>query len=101
MDAPPERPDALDLLYPFYLDSDMSMAFAAVLTGGVSLEEERLERLAGTSEAIRNLHGNLRLWRIGGVEAGHEKKTRRTRRTSRAGCVATQWRRYSSTYTTN
>jgi hypothetical protein len=74
MDASPEQPGALELLYPFYLDSDMSMAFAAVLTGGVSLEEERLERLAGTSEALRNLHGNLRLWRIGGVEAGRQEK---------------------------
>ena len=30
-------------LYPFYLDGDMSMAFAAALTGGVALEEEQVD----------------------------------------------------------
>jgi hypothetical protein len=65
-----ERP--LELLYPFYLDADMSMAFAAVLTGGVSLEQEHVERVTGASQAVKNLHGNLRVWRVAGIGADRE-----------------------------
>lgn len=64
----------LDLLYPFYLDVDMSMAFAAVLTGGVSLEQEHIERITGASQAVKNLHGNLRVWRVGGIGADREQR---------------------------
>ena len=52
---------SVELLYPFYLDIDMSMAFAAALTGGVALEEEQLDRTDQTSKAVRNLRGNLKL----------------------------------------
>lgn len=64
----------LDLLYPFYLDTNMSMAFSAALTGGVALEEEHIDRDDQTSQAIRNLRGNLRLWRAGGIDAGRESR---------------------------
>lgn len=73
MDAPGESEQPLNLLYPFYLDADMSMAFAAALTGGVSLEEEHVERIGGASQAVKNLHGNLRLWRVGSIGAGAER----------------------------
>ena len=36
-----ETPD-MELLYPFYLDTEMSMAFAAALGGGVALEREEV-----------------------------------------------------------
>jgi hypothetical protein len=74
MEASSEQETPLDLLYPFYLDADMSMAFAAVLAGGVSLEQEEMERVTGASQAVRNLRGNLRLWRLGGIDAGTEQK---------------------------
>jgi hypothetical protein len=64
--------DLIELLYPFYLDADMSMAFAAAITGGVALEEEQVDRSSDTSRAVRNLRGNLRAWRVGGIEAGRE-----------------------------
>lgn len=64
--------DLIELLYPFYLDADMSMAFAAAMTGGVALEEEQVDRSSDSSQAIRNLRGNLRAWRVGGFEAGRE-----------------------------
>ena len=41
-----ELRNPIDLLYPFYLDTDMSMAFAAAITGGVSLEEEQIDQLS-------------------------------------------------------
>jgi len=65
-----------ELVYPFYLDVDMSMAFAAALEGGVALEEEKVDRAAGISEDVRSLGGSLRLWRAGGVEAKGEKRDR-------------------------
>jgi hypothetical protein len=70
----PEQNRELDLLYPFYLDVDMSMAFAAALTGGVALEEEQLDRASDTSRAVRNIRGNLNLWRVGGFGAGGERE---------------------------
>ena len=63
----------MELLYPFYLDGDMSMAFAAALAGGVALEEEQVDRSSSTSQAIKVLRGNLRLWRAGGFEAGRDR----------------------------
>jgi hypothetical protein len=71
-DQAPARDDteghetSIDLLYPFYLDADMSMAFAAALTGGVALEEEQVDRSSDTSKAVKAIRGNLRLWRAGG-----------------------------------
>jgi hypothetical protein len=59
-----------ELLYPFYLDTDMSMAFAAALAGGVALEREDVERETQESEAVRNLRGNLRLFGAWGLGAG-------------------------------
>jgi hypothetical protein len=67
-----ENGNPLDLLYPFYLDSDMSMAFAAAITGGVSLEEEQVDRLSDTSRAVRALRGNLKVWRAGEIGGGRE-----------------------------
>jgi hypothetical protein len=69
----PEATSAVDLLYPFYLDDDMSMAFAAALSGGVALEEEHVDRLSDASQAVKNLRGNLNLWRVGGVGGGRER----------------------------
>ena len=62
----------IDLLYPFYLDADMSMAFAAALTGGVAFEEEQVGRSSDTSRAVKALRGNIKVWRAGGLEAGRE-----------------------------
>lgn len=63
---------SVDLLYPFYLDADMSMAFAAALTGGVAFEEEQVGRSSDTSRAVKALRGNIKVWRAGGFEAGRE-----------------------------
>jgi hypothetical protein len=65
--------EQIELLHPFYLDTDMSMAFAAALAGGVALEREEVERDRQESQAVRNLRGNLRLFGtfgIGGATAG-------------------------------
>lgn len=61
-------PEAVELLHPFYLDTDMSMTFSAALAGGVALEREEIERDDETSQAIRNIRGNLRLF--GALGAG-------------------------------
>lgn len=71
-----QRETTLELLYPFYLDTEMSMSFSAALTGGVALEEEQLDRSADASTAVKNLRGNLRLWRAGGFDAGSERSNR-------------------------
>jgi hypothetical protein len=68
--AGPEQP--LKLLYPYYLDVDMSMAFAAALTGGVALEEQQHDRTNETSKAVKNLRGNLKLLSAFGLGAGVE-----------------------------
>jgi hypothetical protein len=70
----------LGLLYPFYLDSDMSMAFAAALAGGVALESEEVERSEQTSEALRKLRGNLRLYTVefGGARGSSQTETAAT-----------------------
>jgi hypothetical protein len=60
----------VELLHPFYLDTDMSMAFAAALAGGVALEREDVEHEAQESEAVRNLRGNLRLFGALGLGGG-------------------------------
>lgn len=70
----------IELLHPFYLDTDISMAFAAALAGGVSLESEETAR--HTSQAVRNLRGNLRFAEGVGLEAGGGK-TRESESTSR------------------
>jgi hypothetical protein len=62
-----------ELFYPFYLDIDMSMAFAAALTGGVALEEELVERAHETSEALKRLGGKLNVWRAGALEAAKQQ----------------------------
>jgi len=76
-DAPTESPD-IELLHPFYLDTDMSMAFAAALAGGVALTREEVEREDQQSQAVKNLRGNLRAFGLlgglllGSGEAGRE-----------------------------
>jgi hypothetical protein len=61
----------VELLHPFYLDTDMSMAFAAALAGGVALEREDVAHEAQESEAVRNIRGNLRLFgTLGSVRVG-------------------------------
>lgn len=70
---PSEPQPQLDLLYPFYLDTDMSMAFAAALGGGVALEREETSRDEHESQAVRNLRGNLRLFSGLGIDAGRDK----------------------------
>lgn len=64
MNAEPESGDAVpvELLHPFYLDTDMSMAFAAALSGGVALQSEEVEGDRSESAAIRKLQGNVRLF---------------------------------------
>lgn len=66
----PETRREVELLHPFYLDTDMSMAFAAALAGGVALEREDVEHEAQESEAVRNLRGNLRLFGALGLGGG-------------------------------
>lgn len=66
--------DNISLLHPFYLDTDMSMAFAAALTGGVALETEEVEQEKQESEALKNLRGNLRIFDLLGVSGGRESK---------------------------
>lgn len=61
------------LLYPFYLDADMSMAFAAALAGGVALEAEEIARVRATSRAVKGLRGSLNLFRAG-IEGGRERE---------------------------
>ncbi len=57
------HPDAAArLLYPFYLDTDMSMAFAAALSGGVALESEQTSRTEDSSRAVKSLRGSLRVF---------------------------------------
>lgn len=58
---------SIDLLHPFYLDTDMSMAFAAALTGGVALETEQVATEKQESESLKNLRGNLRIIDLFGV----------------------------------
>jgi hypothetical protein len=67
-----QRP--VDLLHPFYLDTDMSMAFAAALTGGVALQREEVERDDQASETARNVHGSLRIFDLIGVGAGRDAR---------------------------
>jgi hypothetical protein len=72
--------EQIELLHPFYLDTNMSMAFAAALAGGVSLESEEIAR--HTSQAVRNLRGNLRFAESVELEVGGGK-TRESESTSR------------------
>jgi hypothetical protein len=69
-----ENSDQVELLHPFYLDTDMSMAFAAALAGGVALQREDVERDDHESQAVRNLRGNLRLFGV--LDAGGGRETR-------------------------
>jgi hypothetical protein len=71
-------------LYPFCLDTDMSMAFAAAITGGVSLEEEQIDRLTDTSRFVRALRGNLKVWRAGEIGGGVKRPTNPGPRESRS-----------------
>ena len=75
-----EPPEPIELLHPFYLDTDISMAFAAALAGGVALESEETAR--HTSQAVRNIRGNLRFAEGAGLEVGGGK-TRESESTSR------------------
>jgi hypothetical protein len=67
-----QRDHQIDLLHPFYLDTDMSMAFAAALSGGVALEREEVAGDSSESSAVRNLRGNLRLVSALGVGGSRE-----------------------------
>jgi hypothetical protein len=69
-DTPGSPSEQLELLHPFYLDTDMSMAFAAALAEGVALEREEVERDQQESQAVRNLRGNLRLFGAFGIGGG-------------------------------
>lgn len=74
-DVSDRPPGPVELLHPFYLDTDMSMAFAAALAGGVALEREEVGRDEHESQAVRNLRGNLRLFGVLGAGGGRESKT--------------------------
>jgi hypothetical protein len=67
---------SVDLLHPIYLDTDMSMAFAAALTGGVALEREEVARGDQASEAAKKLQGNLRVFDLIGFGGGAERSER-------------------------
>lgn len=64
---------SIGLLYPFYLDVDMSMAFAAALAGGVAFESEEVARIENASKAIRSLRGSLKLFGAADLGAGGER----------------------------
>ena len=51
-----------ELLYPFYLDTDMTMAFAAALTGGVALKTEDVDSLEKKTEKAAELRAGIRLF---------------------------------------
>ncbi|HWC47905.1 MAG TPA: hypothetical protein VG448_03380 [Solirubrobacterales bacterium] len=59
----------VELIHPFYLDTEMSMAFAAAISGGVALQSEDLQREGHESQAVRNIQGNLRAFDLLGVGA--------------------------------
>jgi hypothetical protein len=65
--------EQLKLFYPFYLDIDMTMAFAAALTGGVALELEDREREQAQSQAARKLSGGIRLFDVLNLGATRER----------------------------
>jgi hypothetical protein len=75
MPAGPDQSAASTLLYPFYLDEDMSMAFAAALAGGVAFESEETARREDASKAVRNLRGSLRLFGVGAINGLAERWT--------------------------
>jgi hypothetical protein len=54
-------PPELDLLYPFYLDEEMLMAFAAAITGGVALTSTQTERSTTEAESSKGLEAQARL----------------------------------------
>ena len=64
------KPRTVELIHPFYLDTEMSMAFAAALSGGIALQSEDLQREGHESQAVRNIQGNLRAFDLLGVGAG-------------------------------
>lgn len=71
-------PPAMDLLYPFYLDREMCMAFAAALTGGVALEHESTGIGESQSENVRSLRANIKLLDVLGFGGGVEKREGQT-----------------------
>lgn len=64
----------IELLHPFYLDTDMSMAFAAALAGGVAFEAEESHSEGGVSDAVKKIEGNLRLFGRFGFGADRESR---------------------------
>lgn len=64
----------VQLVHPFYLDTDMSMAFAAAVSGGVALRSEDTQRNSHESQAVRNIQGNLRAFDVIGAGASRESK---------------------------
>lgn len=75
MPAAPDQSTSSTLLYPFYLDEDMSMAFAAALAGGVVFESEETARREDASKAVRNLRGSLRLFGAGAIDGLAERSS--------------------------
>lgn len=68
----------VELLHPFYLDTNMSMAFAAALAGGVAFEEEESRQETESSDAVKRIEGNLRLFGrfgVGGVRDSKESES--------------------------
>ncbi|HXS45916.1 MAG TPA: hypothetical protein VN756_00465 [Solirubrobacterales bacterium] len=76
--VPPQEeaagPLPVQLVHPFYLDTDMSMAFAAAVSGGVALQSEDTQRNTHESQAVRNIQGNLRAFDLVGIGASRESK---------------------------
>jgi hypothetical protein len=67
-------PPPVQLVHPFYLDTDMSMAFAAAVSGGVALQTEDTHRDSHESEAVRNIQGNLRAFDLVGIGGSRKSK---------------------------
>ena len=87
-----EKPqDPSDLLYPFYLDEDMSMAFSAALAGGVALEVEHTDRAEDTSKAVKSLRGSLKVFGAADVQAARERGS-----SSATGSESTLLRRHTA-----
>jgi hypothetical protein len=64
----------VELLYPFYLDTDMTLAFSAALTGGVALETESVEHTQREDQSTKKLRAGLRIFDLLDLGGGIDKQ---------------------------
>jgi hypothetical protein len=76
----------LDLLYPFYLDTDMCMAFAAALTGGVTMEVDSKSTVAHGEDSVSRLQAGLKIFEMLDV-GGRRERTRKRSATNESHAV--------------